>query len=77
MHDVLDLENCSGWGGDSSQPCKKVCSMVTLVCLMLMLIEMFSTSVGVVQNSFKGPSLAGGISVVGGWCRYHSCGRLT
>jgi hypothetical protein len=32
----------------------------------VMLIQMFSASVGVVQNSSKGPSLAGGMSVGGG-----------
>jgi hypothetical protein len=31
----------------------------------VMLIEMFSASVGVVQNSSKGPSLAEGVYVVG------------
>jgi hypothetical protein len=33
---------------------------------MSILIEMFSTSFGVVQSSCKGPSLAGGMSVIGG-----------
>jgi hypothetical protein len=33
---------------------------------MLILIEMFSALVGVVQNSCKGPLLAGGMSVIGG-----------
>jgi hypothetical protein len=52
--------------GIAAQPYKKVC-MVTprREVLMLILIEMFSASVGVVQSLYKSPSLAGGSSVVG------------
>jgi hypothetical protein len=67
--------------GDSSVGMQEGMYGRSCVFDMLILIEMFSTSVGVMQNSRKGPSLAGGISVIGGrdatGCRSLSCGRST
>ena len=53
--------------GDSSAGMQEGMHIIGHSCiLMLILIEMFSTSFGVVQSSCKGPSLAGGMSVIGG-----------
>ena len=52
--------------GDSSAGMQEGMYGRSCVFDMLILIEMFSASVGVVQTSRKGPSLAGGMSVIRG-----------